>query len=148
MAGIIKYICGLASAFIALLAPVKSLMICVFVFVTIDFITGVWADRVRKAKAGERWGFESEKARRTVLKLVFIMAGIIMSWMLETELAEIFTFSLSKMFTGFVCGIEFWSYLENAAEISEHPVFRWLRKFMKNKIEKELDTNLDELQNE
>ena len=51
---------------------------------------------------------------------------------------------LANFFTAFCCGVEFWSFLENAAEISEHPIFRWLKKFMKHKVENELGEKFDE----
>ena len=39
---------------------------------------------------------------------------------------------------GFTCGVEFWSFLENAAQLSDAPLFRWLRRYAKRRMEKEL----------
>lgn len=49
-----------------------------------------------------------------------------------------------KKIAAFCCGVEFWSFLENAAVISEHPVFRWLRKFMKIKVEDQIGMTFEE----
>jgi hypothetical protein len=34
-----------------------------------------------------------------------------------------------------VCGVEFWSYLENAADISGNPMFRALGRLLKGKMD-------------
>lgn len=141
-----QWVAGCAVAVISYFAPVHTLIILALVFVGIDFITGVWASHTRAKREGrlDKWGFESSRARNTVFKLVFIMAGIILSWLIQKYiLTEIgVNIKLDVLFTGFACGVEFWSYLENAAEISNHPVFKWLKKFMKMKIEKALDTEI------
>ncbi|MDR2886335.1 MAG: phage holin family protein [Rikenellaceae bacterium] len=134
MGNIFKYIAGSAVSLLALLAPVRPLIICALVFVAIDFVTGVAASYKRARRAGEPWGFESGKAWATVAKLAFVMGGIVLAWLIDVYILDFLNLNLAKLFTGFVCGVEFWSYLENAAEISDHPVFRWLRQFMKKKF--------------
>lgn len=133
-----RYVSGFTAACMSLLAPVKGLVACALVFVAIDFVTGVAASRKRAVKTGKPWSFESEKARNTVCKLVFIMAGIVLSWLIDCHILSFMNLRLANIFTGFVCGIEFWSYLENAAEISEHPMFNSLRKAIKQRMEKEI----------
>ncbi len=120
---------------LSFLAPVKPLVVCALVFGAIDFVTGVMASRKRAMNRGEPWGFESEKARRTVWKLVCIIGGIVLSWVLDTWIIKDGNLNLARIFTGFVCGVEFWSYLENAAEISGHPAFRLFKKLMKQNYE-------------
>ena len=128
---------GAAAAAVAYFTPIYTLIILVFVFVAIDFITGVMASRARAKRAGMKWAFESSKAWNTIAKLCFIMVGIVMAWLIQRYIFSEFgmNIKLEYLFTGFVCGVEFWSYLENAAEISNHPVFRWLKKFMKSKFD-------------
>lgn len=119
-------------------APVRGLVLCALVFVAIDFVTGVAADRKRARRHSEPWGFESEKAWNTVVKLACVMAGIMLAWLIDSTILPHMNLRLANLFTGFVCGVEFWSYLENAAELSDHPVFRWLRRFMKDKLDKSI----------
>ena len=71
------------------------------------------------------------------------MIGIVLSEMLDMMISDQ-RLRLANFFTAFACGVEFWSFLENAAVISNHPIFRWLRKFMKAKIEDNLDTKFDD----
>ncbi len=130
-----KYAAGAAASLLALLAPVKPLVICALVFIAIDFATGVAASWKRAWLRGEPWAFESRRAWTTVAKLAFVMGGIVLAWMLDTYILEFLHMNLAKLFTGFVCGVEFWSYLENAAEISDHPVFRKLRRYMKKQLD-------------
>lgn len=138
---------GVAGGALALLAPVSSLIICSVIFVAIDFITGVAASRKRARRMGVEWGFESGKAWDTITKLVFIMGGIVLAHLIDTQMLDYMNLHLAKLFTGFACGVEFWSYLENAAEISNHPVFKWLRKFMSKNLKDKAGIDIEEYQN-
>lgn len=135
----LKYLAGGAASLLALLSPIRPLIICALIFIAVDFITGVVASYKRAWTAGEEWGFESRRAWTTVLKLGFVMGGIVMAWMIDAYILEFLDMNLAKIFTGFVCGVEFWSYLENAAEISNHPIFLWLKRFMKKRLNEKLD---------
>ena len=130
-----RYISGIFGAVAAYFAPIRTLVFIALIFVAIDFVTGCWASRERARRRHEPWAFSSLKAWRTVYKAVFIMGGIVLAWLLDGVLDEVVELRLALLFTGFVCGIELWSYLENAAEISEHPVFRWVRSFTIHKLE-------------
>lgn len=135
MENTLKYICGAISGIAGFFAPVYSLVLCAAVFVSIDFVTGIMADRRRTLRRGEEWGIESGKAWNTVYKLCFIMAGIVLAWLIDAYILDFMELRLANLFTGFVCGVELWSYLENAAEISGHPVFRWLKRYMKKNLD-------------
>ena len=133
-----KYFSGIIAGVLSFFAPVEPMLIIALVFVAVDFLTGTLADRSRAHAEGRVWRFESRKAWRTITKLSFVMAGIMLAWLLDTLLMPLVNLRLANLFTGFVCGVEFWSYLENAAEISDHPMFRGLRNVMKNKMEQTL----------
>ncbi len=142
MIGIERMISGVVCAVGALLLPARPLLVCVGVFVALDFVLGIWASRARAVRENREWRFESRKAWRTVYKAVFAMLGICMAWTLDTLVLDFAQLHLAKIFTGFVCGVEFWSYLENAADISNLPIFKALKSLMKGKIEKTL--NIDD----
>lgn len=141
-----KYASGclaaLVSAFFDNLMP---LFITAFFFEIIDFGTGCWKSAVEAHQRKEHFAFESVKAWRTIYKVVFIMLGIVMAEMLDATISES-RLRLANLFTGFVCGVEFWSFLENAAVISDHPIFRWLRKYMKVKVGEHLHTDFQDEQ--
>lgn len=130
-----RYLSGVVCAVGAIFIPVRELIVCAVAFVAVDFVVGVWASWQRARKMQQPWGFESRKAWRTVYKVLFVMAGICMAWLIDSMVLDFAHLNLAKCFTGFVCGVEFWSYLENAAEISDHPMFRSLKRIMKNKID-------------
>lgn len=130
---------GAFSALLSIFAPVQALICCALVFVTIDFLTGIIAGYKRAQRRGSTWGFESEKAWKTIYKLVFIFGGIMLAWLIDHYILSFMELHLANIFTGFVCGVEFWSYLENAAEITQHPIFRRLRKEMQTRLDRELN---------
>ena len=127
-------------------APVQSLVLISLEFITIDFIVGVIASRVRAKRAGRlsEWGFESEKAWHTIWKAVFVFIGICLAHQLNEYIFTFVDLQLTNVFCGFVCGVEFWSILENSACISDHPVFRWLKKYMGKKV-KEMGIDPEDL---
>lgn len=135
MGSAVRYISGMIAAMFSLLAPIKGLILCAVIFVTIDFITGVVASYKRAKRTKMRWCFESKRAWDTIVKLAFVMAGIVLAWLMDSHILHFMNLRLANLFTGFVCGVEFWSYLENAAEISQHPLFEKLGKVMKDEIE-------------
>ena len=132
---------GFLSVFIENLLP---LFITVTVFELVDFITGVFKSAVVAKRSKKRFAFESIKAWRTIYKYVFILIGIVLTEMLDQTIAEETRLRFANYFTAFCCGVEFWSFLENAAVISDHPLFRWLRKFMKFKVEDQIGMSFED----
>lgn len=139
MESTLKFVWGCVTGFFALFVPVQGLVVCAMVFVAIDFVTGVIAGRCRARRAGLAWTFSSRRAWNTVTKLIFVMAGIALAWMLDSMVLTFVELHLAKIFTGFVCGVEFWSYLENAADISGHPVFTAVKNLLKKRVDKTLE---------
>ncbi len=138
-----KYIYGAAASVVSFFAPVGPMTVCAVAFVAIDFVTGVMADRSAARRAVRKWSFESNKAWRTVTKLSFVMAGIMLAFMLEKLLRPVAEIRLAGLFTGFVCGVEFWSYLENASVITGAPVFRLFADRFRNMFERVLKITKD-----
>lgn len=125
---------GLASMF----APVRPLVCCAILFIATDFVTGVLASRRIAATEGRKWYFESGEAWRTVRKAGFVIISIAMSWLLESCVLDFMDLHLTRLFTGFVCGVEMWSFLENAAQLSDAMLFGWLRRYVHRRIKNEL----------
>lgn len=138
-----------AAALSVVLKDLLPLFIAAVFFEVTDFVTGVIKSAVVAARNGQHFAFESVKAWRTIYKVVFILLGICMAEMLDhTLVCDGHRLRLANYFTAFVCGIEFWSFLENAAVISDHPLFRWLRRFMKVKVEDQLGMKFDDTEKE
>ena len=142
-----KIIVGIVAGFLAVFETnLMPLVVMVFVFEAVDFITGVIKSAVVAKRKKEKFAFESIKAWRTIYKVVFILIGIALAEMLDQALVIDGRLRFANYFAVFCCAVEFWSFLENAAVISNHPLFKWLRRFMKFKVEDELGMTFDEAQ--
>ncbi len=129
-----RYFSGVAVSLCALFAPITPLVWCVVAFIGVDFLTGIAASRARAKHEGKEWYFRSFYAWRTIYKLGFTLIAVGMAWLLDECVMSFVTLNLARLVTGFVCGVEMWSFLENAAQISDAPLFRWLQKFVYQKV--------------
>ncbi|MBQ8493483.1 MAG: phage holin family protein [Alistipes sp.] len=134
-----KYVSASLAALIATLCPVAPLVVAALLFVAVDFLTGVAASRAVARREGRSWWFESRQAWRTVAKAGFVAMAIVMMWIVDHHVLGFMHLNLANLFTGFVCGVELWSFLENAATISRAPLFRWLGRWVKRRVGKEVD---------
>lgn len=137
MEALFRYVSGLLSGVASLFAPVSPTVACALLFVCADFVSGVAASRAEALRAGRRWYFESREAWRTLFKAGFLVTAIAMSWILECCVLDFVTLHITKMLTGFACGVEFWSFLENASVLSDAPLFVWMKRWVHRRIEKE-----------
>ncbi|MBR5206808.1 MAG: phage holin family protein [Alistipes sp.] len=133
-----KLFSGIVAALAAVLCPAATLVGVASLFILIDFITGVTASCIVARREGRKWWFESRKAWRTVFKTGFVAISIVMMWLIDHHLLEFMHLNLANIFTGFVCGVELWSFLENAAAISRSPLFDWLSRWVKRRIGEEV----------
>ena len=138
MAILFKYISGAVAALVALLCPITPLIVTASVFIAIDFVTGIYASYVGAKKEGREWRIESRKAWRTINKLCFVVTGIVMTWLIDSLVLQFMELHLANIFTGFVCGVELWSFFENATVISQSSLFEWLGRWIKHRIRREV----------
>lgn len=144
-----KIFAGLVAGFMAVFVQnLLPLFVAVTVFEAVDFVTGCIKSGVVAHRNHEKFAFESVKAWRTIYKFVFILVGVVLAEMLDAIIAEETRLRFANYFTAFCCGVEFWSFLENAAVISDHPIFRWLRQFMKIKVEDQTGIDFDGVKKE
>lgn len=139
METLFRYVSGLATGLAGLFTPIGPLVTCAVVFIGIDFVTGVAADRARARREGRAWYFESYQAWRTVLKLTFTITAIAMAWLIDSCILDFMELHIARLFTGFTCGVELWSFLENASQLSDAPLFRWMKRYVHRRIRKEVD---------
>lgn len=138
MEALFRFVSGVAASIAALFAPIGPLVATTVIFIGIDFLSGVAADRAAALREGRAWYFESRKAWRTVLKLGLTVTAIGMAWLIDCCVLDFMQLHVAKLFTGFTCGVELWSFLENAAQLSDAPLFRWLRRYVRRRIQKEV----------
>lgn len=139
MEALYRFFSGTAAGLLALFAPIGPLVATAVAFIAIDFLTGVAADRAVARREGRVWYFESCKAWRTVLKLALAVTAIAMAWLIDCCVLDFMELHIARLFTGFTCGVELWSFLENAAQLSDAPLFRWLRRYVRRRIRKEVE---------
>lgn len=133
-----RYFSAFVASLCGLLCPIAPLITTATLFIVVDFITGVIASRAEARREGREWWFESRKAWRTVIKAGFVAIAIVMMWVLDYHVLEFMHLNMAKLFTGFVCGVELWSFLENAATISRAPLFEWMSRWVKRRVEREV----------
>ena len=121
-----------------MLCPVSPLVTAALLFIAIDFVTGIAASRAVARREGSEWRIESRKAWRTVFKAGFVALAIVMMWVIDSAILDFMHLNLAKLFTGFVCGVELWSFLENAAAISGSPLFELMGLWVKRRMGEEV----------
>lgn len=131
-----RFFSGAAAGMAALFAPVVPLAACTVGFIAVDFVSGVAADRKMALREGRRWYFESRRAWRTVRKAGFAVLCIALAWLLEHWVLAPSDLHPARLFAGFICGVELWSFLENAAVVSRAPLFRRLGVYVDNKLKR------------
>ena len=127
---------GMAAGAAALVAPAAPLVACTAGCIAVDFAAGIAASRTTARRAGRRWYFESCEAWRTVQKLALASTAIVMAAVLDGCMEGIVRLELARLFAGFTCGVELWSFLENAAVVSRAPLFRRLGVYVDNKLKR------------
>lgn len=141
MEALYKYFSGCLAAVAALFAPVVPMVWALVGFIGFDFLTGVVASRAEARKAGEQWFFESHLAWRTIEKLGFAIISLCMAFTIDTLLLDFMQLHLTNLLAGFICGVEMWSFLENACRISDAPLLRHLRGVVRQKVREEVERN-------
>lgn len=138
MEALCKYISGVLLSLAALFAPIVPLIWCVVGFIGFDFITGVVASRTESREHGKEWYFESHLAWRTAQKLGFTIIALCMAFCIDEFMLDFLSLHLTKLFAGFVCGVEMWSFLENACRVSDAPLLRYLKRYVRRKVGEEV----------
>ena len=124
-------------AMAALFAPIQPVILCALSFIFVDFVTGVVASRCEAKQRGKAWYFSSHEAWRTIRKAGFVLLTIGMCWLVESCILNFMTLNITRLVAGAICGVEMWSFLENASVLSDAKLFEWLRNYVKRKVERE-----------
>jgi hypothetical protein len=113
-------------------------VICALLFILVDFETGILASRAEAKGRGERWYFSSREAWRTIRKAGLVLLTIGMCWLVESCVLNFVALHITRIVAGAICGVEMWSFLENASVVSDRKLFMWLRNYVKRKVEHEM----------
>ena len=66
------------------------------------------------------------------------MLTIAMGWLIESCILSFVSLNLTRIIAGAICGVEMWSFLENASVWSDTKLFGWLGNYVKRKVEREI----------
>lgn len=139
MAALYRYLSGAVASLAALFWPLLPLIWSVIGFILFDFLTGVWASAAESRRQGRRWYFESHLAWHTVEKIGFTTTALAMSCVIDVIILSYTGLHMTRLFAGFICGVEMWSFLENACRISSSPMLRHVRRIVSQNIKKTLN---------
>jgi hypothetical protein len=104
-------------AALAVLAPIKALLISVGFLIIADLITGIWA-AVKQKKA-----ITSAAMRRTISKMVIYNLAVISGFLVESYMLE-YLLPVSKIVASVIGLVELKSILENANKILGQDLFK------------------------
>lgn len=121
----------------AYFAPCEGVIYVAVGAVLLDFTTGIIASLVEKK------GIKSSKLWKTLFKLFFVTMFIMLLYSMDREFQII---ELHRVVAWLIVGFEAWSILENMARITDHRIFRILKKYMEDKIEKQTGINIGNLE--
>jgi phage-related holin len=138
MEAMCRYVSAVIFAILAIFTPIQPLILCALSFIAIDFVTGVFASRCEAKQRGDVWYFSSHEAWRTIRKAGFVLLTISMCWLVESYILSFMTTNITRLVTGAICGVEMWSFLENASVLSDAKLFGWLRNYVKRRVENEI----------
>lgn len=138
-----QWISGVGAAFFGSFAPIKDMLLAVFIFIAIDFVVGVLASYKRAIREHKEFAFQSKRVWDTIYKLSFSLIAVCLAFYMNDKIFYFVDLKLPNMVAGFICGTEFWSFLENAGDISQHPVFKGISKMTKKKINEVVENKED-----
>ena len=119
-------------------APIWVLVLWMTIFVIFDLISGIMAAK----KRGEL--LKSSKLRRTINKLVWYFAAVLLAHGLDSGILSFIDLHLAAFTAAIICGVELYSVLENAYCITENRVFWLLTQFTTKKIKDTVDVDITE----
>lgn len=108
---------NLVAVMVAVLAPIKALMLCVGFLILADLITGIWAALKRNEK------IKSAVMRRTISKMVIYNLAVISGFLVEHYMLESFL-PVSKIVASVIGLVELKSILENSNHILGYSLFK------------------------
>lgn len=123
------YVINVLLATLAILSPIKPLLISCGFLIVGDMITGVWAAK----KRGEK--INSASMRRTVSKFVIYQLAIISGFALETYMLDSFI-PVSKLVGSVIGMVEFKSLLENSSAIVGQDIIKMILEKLGSKNDK------------
>jgi len=116
-------------------SPIAGVIAAVGFLLVVDFISGIWAAKIRKESVNSR------KAARTIKKLVFYNLAIITGHVCSMYLTDLIPWV--RVISGLIALIEFGSLLENISVITGVKLWTYVRYYVKKSFKLDLEDYLD-----
>lgn len=134
---IFTFVLGSMSGIAGFFMPLKSAFVALLCVVVVDFITGIWASRIKKISISSR------RMRLSVRKMIGYFGLISLLFIIEKEFD--FDFGSYRFIGGFICFVELISILENTAVISGNKIFLSIIKLIRGKAQGTYGEIIDEI---
>jgi phage-related holin len=128
---------GFAATVAGYFAPVKGMSIVMLSAIVIDLVSGVWAAIVKHQP------IQSKKLWRTAYKILFAFIIVNLMHSIDQEMG-ISGITIARIVALFITGFEVWSIIENAAVITDHPIFKALQKYMRTEVKEKTGIDMNE----
>ena len=127
------------AAIMAFFEPLWVLILWFFIFIMVDFITGIYAAMV------EGKFITSHKMRKTVGKFISYSTAVILLHGIDSYMLPFDALFLARIGATIICGIELHSIFENLYRATGNSVFRVLTQFSAKKLEQHTGVDANEL---
>jgi hypothetical protein len=111
-----RYLQSFVLALLAIIAPIKPMLIAAFVLAGVDLVLGLMVSRKKGVL------ITSSGLKRTVAKIFLYELAILMSYIAGTYLLDKM-FPVTKLVAGFIGAVELKSILENLDILNGSPLF-------------------------
>jgi len=115
-------------------SPISTIIHVMLIFIFIDAVSAIWAAKKNKIPV------ESRKLRKTIQKMVWYIAAVMMAHMMEITFHLEFS-HLAQITGGFVCMVEIKSVFENITKITNEPIFIKIYKLFEKKTKNTFNLN-------
>ena len=122
---------------VGMFQPLWVLMLWFLIFVACDAVTGISAS----IKEGRR--ISSCGLYKTIQKVVMYSMAIFLLQAIDRDMITIMDLGLAKLGATIICGVEFYSILENCYRLTGNIVFKILTQFTIKKISNETGVKIN-----
>lgn len=123
-----NFFSGIVVTLMGYFTPIKGVIHVMVIAIILDLIFGIIAARCRKE------GIKSSKLWRTAYKLFIAVAVVALLYAMDVEIG-VEIIQLHRLVAWLITGFEVWSILESGGQITNHKLFRILKKYMEDKVE-------------
>lgn len=140
----IKWVFALWGGIIGLFTGVEAILLPCLYLITVDFVLGIITDIKASHKRGERFGIQSGKLWKTIMKVVGVSVAVIITKLYTDSYIDWIGVDLGKLTAGIIAGTEVYSILGHLVYITDWYGFRIVKNVIRKEIETKVGHKIDE----